>query len=83
MVLDIGIAVLGVCFFISIVNFYFQSVKYKGLPKVARKKLNVLNSPTAWFIYSFLIAVLIAIIFCNAFINIVNGFSNIAHTTTN
>jgi mannose/fructose/N-acetylgalactosamine-specific phosphotransferase system component IIC len=78
MTIALSVAVLGICFFITTVNFYFQYAKYKYLTKDQKKKLNSLNSPTAWFSYSFAIAIIIGIIFFTSLVNIMQGATNMA-----
>jgi mannose/fructose/N-acetylgalactosamine-specific phosphotransferase system component IIC len=78
MAIALSVAVLGVCFFITTVNFYFQYSKYKYLTKDQKKRLNALNSPSAWLSYSFAIAIIIGIIFVTSLINIMQGTSNIS-----
>lgn len=72
------VAILGVCFFITTVNCYFQKSKYKYLTKESRKKLNIFNSPTAWMSYSIVIAIIIGTIFCTSFISMTVNFSKVS-----
>lgn len=71
------VTVLGICFFITTVNCYFQKYKYKYLTKDEKQKFNILNSPAAWFAYSFVIAIMIGIIFITSFMTIMNGYTNV------
>lgn len=77
MSLTIIVAILGVAFFITTVNFYFQKSKYKYLIKAQKQQLNVFNSPSAWMTYSIIIATAIGIILCYSFIIMTTSFSNV------
>jgi mannose/fructose/N-acetylgalactosamine-specific phosphotransferase system component IIC len=71
------VTVLGVGFFVTTVNAYFQSAKYKYLPKEQIKHFNVFNSPRAWISYSLVIALIIASIFITSLVNIMYGSTNV------
>jgi uncharacterized membrane protein len=52
MVVLMILLMVAMCF--SLFNYWFQNDKYKRLSKEEKSKLNWINSPTAWLIYSIL-----------------------------
>lgn len=79
--LPASVVILGIVFFICIVNFYFSKVEYKN--KTQWKKYNVFKSPTAWKTYAICIAIAIGILFMISMINIFKGYTSIGKQQDN
>jgi purine-cytosine permease-like protein len=73
----IFVSVIGICFFISVVNFYFQKEKYKYSMEEELKNLPVLKSPSTWLISAIVSALIIAGTLFMSMANIVNGLSGV------
>ncbi|MGE5626515.1 MAG: hypothetical protein ACM3X7_00195 [Solirubrobacterales bacterium] len=69
------IAVLLIGFFICVVNMIFRSIEIKNLSEW--KKNSRFNSPKAWGIYAFCIAVVIGGLFMYSLSNIITGYSSV------
>lgn len=68
------VVVLGIAFFICIVNYIFRRAEYKN--RSEWKKYNTFNSPTAWVAYAMCIVLIIGILLEHSLVNISTGFSN-------
>lgn len=77
------VAVLGVLFFITATNMFFQKARYKYMTKWERNRQNRFQSPTAWLCYSIAIASVIAYIFISSMITVSTGFSNVGKQQNN
>jgi predicted PurR-regulated permease PerM len=73
--LALTVTVLGVGFFICIVNWIYGRIELKNYSEW--KKRSTFNSPTAWLSYAFCIAVIIGVIFIVSLSNVMSGFSNL------
>lgn len=69
------IAVLGIGFFICVVNMIFRSIEVKNQSEW--KKNSRFNAPKAWGIYAFCIALVIGGLFMYSLTNIITGFSSV------
>lgn len=71
--LPIFVTVIGICFFISIVNFYFQKEKYKYSTEEELKKLPFLKSPSSWLIFAAVSALIIGGTLIMSMVNIMTA----------
>lgn len=79
--LPVSVVVLGIAFFICIVNSYFARLSAKN-PSTWKKR-SAFTSYKAWLLYAFCIAVIVAAIFIVAGLNIYNGYSNLSKEQSN
>lgn len=73
--LALSVVVLGIGFFICIVNWIYRRVELKNYSEW--QKRSAFNSPAAWLSYAFCIAVIIGAIFMFSLSNVMSGFSNL------
>jgi predicted PurR-regulated permease PerM len=73
--LALSVTVLGIGFFICIVNWIYRRIELKNYSEWQKRR--VLNSPGAWLSYAFCIAVIIGVIFMVSLSNVMTGFSNL------
>ena len=69
------ITILGIAFFICIVNMIYRKIEYKNYS--TWKKKNAFNSPAAWGAYAFCIAIIIGGIFIYSLSTIITGISDV------
>jgi predicted PurR-regulated permease PerM len=79
--LALSVVILGIGFFICIVNWIYRRIELKNYSEW--RKPSPFNSPTAWLSYAFCIAVIIGVIFFMSLSNVMNGFSNLSKQQDN
>lgn len=67
-------------FFICIVNYHFQKIKYKYATNEQMKKLTVIEHPNTWMISAFISGVLLLVALIYAIGNVSGGFGNLENT---
>lgn len=70
------VVILGIAFFICIVNSIFAAISAKN-PSTWRKR-SAFTSYKAWLLYAFCIAIIAVVLFAVAGLNVFNGYSNLA-----
>lgn len=73
--LALSVVVLGIAFFICIVNWIYRRIEIKNYSEW--QKSSAFNSPTAWALYALCIAIIIGGIFMVSLSNVMTGFSNV------
>jgi predicted PurR-regulated permease PerM len=79
--LALSVVILGISFFICIVNWIYRRIELKNYSEW--RKPSPFNSPTAWLTYAFCIALIIGLIFIVSLTNVMNGFSNLGKQQDN